>query len=250
MVLPYLTPKINPPPRFANIGFDTRNYINPNILENVHAINGKFTKDELQSNYTSGNAKLKSAPAYGVTQAAQIIIDANPNIDVYSGSIGNEMLADESPTIKGAHGRRLNPLDDETDYITLIRDDLNNLGALQTLNHETGHYRMGHSTPLGSVAMPESINGRNNTDKALKEIEAESVAAATMNRLGYGYAPGLVDRSSSYIARWYNDLPRQWQTPVLTDRVNNRANELATQLVPEPIRRFGPISTRIANLAF
>lgn len=248
MVLPYLTPKVIPNARLADIGTSYRNYFNPKILDDVHFLNGRgIPTEELKAFYDGGKAKLKAFPAYGVSQSADQVIAANPQVRTYSGETGIELTEANVPGAGGIHNRIPRPLPGQKPYTIAIADDLDNLSALQTLGHEVGHYRMGHSTPAGAV-MPDIIGGRSNIPAALKEVEAETVAAAVMNRLGYGYAPGVVERSKGYIANWNSKFPVEMQG--ISPGIIDRANTIATELVPEPIKRFGPLSKRIANLVF
>lgn len=246
MVLPYLKSLTNSASRFADIGTGYRNYFRPKMLDDVHSLVGSATpQNELKAMYDTGRQSLKIAPNYGVTQSANNIVKANPEVQTYWGDTGAELIDIAAPGSNGIHAYRPNPLPGQSSYFTAVADDLDNLSAMQTLAHEIGHYRMGHSTPTDKV-MPDILGGRKNIHAALKEVEAESVAAAVMNRLGYGYSPGVVTRSQGYIAGWNNRLPQELRG--VSPEVIDNANTIAAQLIPEPIKRFGPLSKRIANL--
>jgi hypothetical protein len=249
-MLPFLSTANTYP---QDIGYSDRNYINPNFNKQLLSkVGPQYSQEDLRQGYLQGNRKLDAYRPYGINSSFELLKQQLPGVDVYSGALGNEYvdeITDGNANARGVQAKHefLMP---GNQFVIAVRGDVDNAGMLQTAAHEAGHYIGGHSNPESLPDYNDAFDEpvikpkfqRTFLPRNAREIEAEMVAAMTMNRLGYGYSPGLQDRSGSYIAGY-----QQREGKPISEPMVRFAENRAKDLVPNPIRRFGPIS-RVAVL--
>jgi hypothetical protein len=180
-------------------------------------------------------------PSYGISSSRELIEGQLPHTDVFIGDAASPIIGlggDTARGVSGSYGAGLVTSSTGNPFFVAVRDEVNDLKGLRTLAHEASHVQLGHSNSGGyDLPVPLPIRRTSNINQI--EAEAEMAAAEVLNRLGYGYTPGLAKASGTYASGYYPKLNKEAQRQVV---LNSR--EAAEQLVPDKIRRFGPLSRK------
>lgn len=218
-------------------------YKNPGFNEGlgddiVNVISGSRRNAENKKLHVDSIAKLKNSPSYGTDNALDLLQSHLEGVDIFQGTEGAKVIqAAAKKKVGGVSGAYGKPVIGNQFFIG-VRDNINNVNSLSTLAHEGSHYLLGHTNrgnyPAEVIVPPRS---RKEVSRSQKEFEAELAAAQVMNRLGYGYAPGLADKTGAYL---YPHADRLSAQEMHEARLNSAS--VATEMVPDVIRRFGPLS--------